>query len=108
MHSHFSRDGGQYFVAIFQFYPEHSVGHGFQNDTILFNERLFRHRNFRAAKIGGYTRKKKKPRSFFGVMWKNMLDLAQEKNTNRLRPYPGALWSCPGTGSEAHELTAES
>ena len=67
VHPHFSRDGSQYFVAIFQFYPEHCVWKGFQNDTILFNKGLFRHTNFRAAKIGVYGRKKKKPRFFLGL-----------------------------------------
>ena len=70
MHPHFPRDGGQYFMTIFQFNLEHCVGQGFQDDPILFNKCLFRHIDFRAAKIGGCTRKKKKPRFFFGAMWK--------------------------------------
>jgi hypothetical protein len=50
MHPHFTGYGGQYFMPVFEFYLEHGIGKGFQNGTILFNERLFRHK-FRGAKI---------------------------------------------------------
>ena len=52
IHSHFPRDGCQDLMPIFQFYFEHSIGQGLQNDTILFNECLFRHTVFGSAKIG--------------------------------------------------------
>ena len=52
IHPHFPRNGGQYFMTIFQLYLEHRVGQGFQNDAILFNECLFRHTEFGSAKIG--------------------------------------------------------
>jgi hypothetical protein len=51
VHPHFSGDGSQYFVAIFQFHSEHSVAQSFQNYSILFNQWLFRHTIFGAAKI---------------------------------------------------------
>lgn len=50
IHPHFSRDGGQYFVTIFQLYPEHCIGQGFQNNSILFNQRLFSHIRLRRRK----------------------------------------------------------
>jgi hypothetical protein len=43
VHSHFPRDGCQYFVAIFQLYPEHGIRKRFYDRTILFNKGLFRH-----------------------------------------------------------------
>ena len=52
IHPHFPRDGGQYFMTIFQLNLEHRIGQGFQNDAILFNECLFRHTVFGSAKIG--------------------------------------------------------
>lgn len=52
IHPHFPRNGGQDLMPIFQLHFEHSIGQGFQNDTILFNECLFRHTVFGSAKIG--------------------------------------------------------
>jgi len=60
IHSHFPRDGGQYFMPVFQLYSEHRIGKGFYNSSILFNQGLFRHTIFGGAKISGYGVKKKK------------------------------------------------
>jgi hypothetical protein len=43
VHPHFSGDGCQDFMPVFQLHFEHSIAQGFDNDTILFNELLFRH-----------------------------------------------------------------
>ncbi len=43
IHSHLSRNGSQYFVAIFQLYFEHSIAECFNYNAILFNECLFCH-----------------------------------------------------------------
>jgi hypothetical protein len=59
VHSHFSGDGGQYLMSIFQLHPEHSIAQGFQNYAILFDQWLFRHTIFGAAKILQCNRNKK-------------------------------------------------
>lgn len=43
VHSHFSRDGGQYFVTVFELHFEHCVRKRFYDGSVLFNECLFRH-----------------------------------------------------------------
>ena len=44
VHPHLTRNGCQYFMAVFQLYPEHCVRKCFQNYSILFNECLFGHK----------------------------------------------------------------
>jgi hypothetical protein len=68
VHPHFPGDGSQYFVAIFQFHPEHSIAQSFQNYSILFNQWLFRHTIFGAAKILVYSGNKK-------IKWKKILKM---------------------------------
>jgi hypothetical protein len=74
VHPHFSGDGSQYFVAIFQFHPEHSIAQGFQNYSILFNQWLFRHTIFGAAKILVCSGNKKIKWKKILKMWKNPSD----------------------------------
>jgi hypothetical protein len=64
VHSHFPRDGGQYFMPVFQLYPEHGIRQGFYDRTILFNKGLFRHMFFGNAKVSVSGVKKKKAGSF--------------------------------------------
>jgi hypothetical protein len=65
MHPHFSGDRGQNFVTVFKLYPEHSIRQCFQNNTILLDQRLFRHTILRGAKIGRYQGITKKIGDFF-------------------------------------------
>jgi hypothetical protein len=37
-------------MSVFQFYPEHSIGKGFYNGSVLFDQGLFRHTDFGSAR----------------------------------------------------------
>lgn len=45
-------------MTILQFYPEHCIAQRLENSTILFNQRLFRHK-FGSAKIAVFCQKRK-------------------------------------------------
>ncbi len=49
MHSHLTRDMGQYFVAVIQFYPEHRVRKRFNDRSFNFNCFFFSHVRLRVA-----------------------------------------------------------
>jgi hypothetical protein len=51
VHPHFAGDGSEYFMAVFQLHPEHGIAQSFLNNAILFDQRLFGHTIFGAAKI---------------------------------------------------------
>jgi hypothetical protein len=59
MHTHFPRNSRQYFVTVFQLYPEHRIRKRFYNDSVLFDQGLFGHTVFGSAKISGLALKKK-------------------------------------------------
>jgi hypothetical protein len=45
-------------MAIFQLYPEHGIGQGFQNHAILFYQLLLGHTYFGGANVQIYSDKK--------------------------------------------------
>ena len=51
VHSHFTRNRTNNFVAIFKANPEHGIRQSFYNYAVLFNEWLLRHIVFGSAKI---------------------------------------------------------
>ena len=65
IHSHLTWNCRQYFMTIFQLHPEHCIGKGFDNWSILFYKWLFTHTIFRSAKIGYSAGNKKKSGSFY-------------------------------------------
>jgi hypothetical protein len=85
VHSHLTGDGGQYFVPVFQFYLEHGIGKSFNNDAILLNECLFRHK-FWDAKVGISPVRKKQFFSFLKALITNPLALACVNYIHRQRP----------------------